>query len=569
MPHANGGVLLRNVRVHLAAIGIGVVVSVAPSPSFAQEASAPEEVRFPVYEYVVRGNTVLAGADVERTLAPFMGPARTVADVQAAQQALQKVYQDAGYVSVSVDVPPQDARDGVIEFRINEGRVGRVRVEGADYVLPSLVRSSMESLEPGEVPHLPTLQADLRKANSRPSHTIEPRFRAGLAPGTVDVDLVVEDDRPWGAGVELNDRFNRSTERLRLNFSANYDNLWQRGHSANIFYQTAPEEFDQIQVVSASYFAPLGYSRTSLLGYVVASNTDVATAGGLTVIGEGFNFGARLIHTLDSDAQGTVHSIIAGVDYKDFTDEIGLTLDDGEEITFQTPVNYLPFTFQYRMLRGRPRATQEFTLGTTFGFDGIVGQQREFGGVPDDPLTVVDENELAPGRRAGAEASFIYLFGSYKQERQLPADLAITGAVDFQYAPEPLIANEQFSMGGLTSVRGYREAEALSDTGVRGSLELSRNMEDVLPESWRSALDWRLFGFGEGAIGEIVEPLPEEEDDFVFGSVGLGTEITLFDTAVMRLNGAYRFTDDPSGSGDEPPTDIGDVRLHFSIAVNY
>lgn len=520
-------------------------------------------------EYLVRGNTVLPASEIQRLLDPYLGPSRTVSDVEAAQQALEGRYRELGYVSVTVDVPPQDARDAVIELVVSEGRIGRVRVEGADYVLPSRIRSALPDLQEGAVPHVPTLQAQLREANSRPGRTIEPRFRAGAAPGTVDIDLLVEDERPWRASAEVNDQFNRATQRLRLNLSASYDNLWQRGHSANVFYQTAPEDVDQIQVWSASYFAPLGYSRTSLLGYFVDSNTDVATVNGLAVIGEGLNIGARVIHTLQSDRPGVVHSLLAGVDYKDFTDEIGLTTPEGEALTFETPIDYLPFTFQYRFLMGRPNATHSFELGSTFGFDGVVGEQLEFGGRPDDPLTVRDENALEPGKRAGSEASFIYFYGAYRQERRLPWELTLTGEANFQYAAEPLISNEQFALGGLSSVRGYREAEALADSGVRLSVQLARDLDPFLARAVAADADWSVYVFADGAIGMLNDPLLEEEDEFVLGSIGLGTQFSVLDAARLRVDAAYQFSDDPSGSGSDVVDDVDEFRIHFSLGVEY
>jgi hemolysin activation/secretion protein len=443
--------------------------------------------------------------------------------------------------------------------------VGQVRVAGADYVLPSEVRDSLPSLRRGEVPNVPALQQELSLANARTTRTITPEFKAGLAPGTVDVDLVVDDKRPWGAGIELNDQFNRSTERLRVNVSAHYDNLWQQGHSANIFYQTAPQDLDQIQVISGSYYAPLGYNRTSLLGYVVSSNTDVATVGGLAVLGNGLTVGGRLMHTLAGSPPGVVQSLLFGADFKDYLDQIGLTdPETGEELTFDTPITYLPFTAQYRWLGGSAASNGEFSVGATFAFDGVVGKQREFGYVPDNPLTP-GVNEESIGKRAGAGASFIYLYGSAAYNRELPKGFDLRAALDWQLAPEPLISNEQFVLGGVGSIRGYREAEALGDSGARLSLELGHK----IPIDAAGNIDWRVAAFLEGGYAWNEDPLPEEAATFWLGSAGITTQFDLYKRVYGQFDVAYQFNSDPTKSDKDAKDDFGDMRAHFRIGLKY
>src|SRR5206468_2113074 len=47
----------------------------------------------------------------------------------------------------------------------------------------------------------------------------------------------------------------------------------------------------------------------------------------------------------------------------------------------------------------------------------------------------------------------------------------LSARLNGQWASEPLISNEQFGGGGVSSVRGYHEGEVFGDTGWRASLE--------------------------------------------------------------------------------------------------
>jgi hemolysin activation/secretion protein len=57
---------------------------------------------------------VLPQAVVEQALAPFMGPARSFKDIDAAREALEKAFQDAGYLSVVVSLPNQRVDSGEV-----------------------------------------------------------------------------------------------------------------------------------------------------------------------------------------------------------------------------------------------------------------------------------------------------------------------------------------------------------------------------------------------------------------------------------------------------------------------
>lgn len=545
----------------LAAAQAAVAQEAEAAPAQPAGEGAAQELRFDVMEYVVRGNSVLKPGDIQRALMPHTGYKKGVKNVMEARAALEAAYRERGYQTVVVDVPQQDVSGGIIELAVTEGRIGQVRVTGADFVLPSEVRESMPSLVKGNVPNVPQLQQELARSNGRSTRSITPEFRAGIAPGTVDVDLAVDDKRPWGLSAELNDQYNRSTERLRASISANYDNLWQAGHSANVAFQFAPEAMDQVQVISGSYYAPIGYSRTSLLAYVVNSNTDVATVGGLTVLGNGLTLGGRLIRTLGGSPPGVVQSLMFGVDYKDYLDQIGLTdPDTGELLTFDTPIQYLPFSAQYRWISVRDKRTYEFTLGTTFAFDGLVGRQWQFGGFPGDPFTGADP---IPGKRENSQASFIYFTGSARIEERYGEHFDGKFGLDWQIATDPLISNEQFVLGGLSSVRGYREAETLGDSGVRASLEFGYR------PPLGSQIDWRIGAFLEGGYAWVERPLPEEVSKFKLGSAGLTTSFQLFKLLNGQLDLAYQFDADPAKTGTKVDTDFDDVRVHFKVGVKY
>jgi hemolysin activation/secretion protein len=66
---------------------------------------------------------------------------------------------------------------------------------------------------------------------------------------------------------------------------------------------------------------------------------------------------------------------------------------------------------------------------------------------------------------------WVVLNPSFSQQIAIRPDWILTFRADGQWASEPLISNEQFGIGGVNSVRGYREGEVFGDSGYHFSLE--------------------------------------------------------------------------------------------------
>ncbi len=271
-----------------------------------------------VNEYRIEGVHLLPQTIVEETVYPFLGPGRTTDDVEKARAALEKAYNAAGYQTVSVEVPPQHVRGGVVMLRVVEGTVGRLRVHGARFFSPDEIRAEAPSLAEGTTPNFHDVQRDIVALNQLPDRRVTPALRAGTTPGTVDVDLNVDDTLPLHASVEVNNRYSSDTTHTRLTATVHYDNLWQLGHSLSFTYQVAPERTSDAQVYSASYLARIpSVSWLSLLAYGVKQDSDVSTIGDINVAGRGEIAGARAIIALPYE-DGFFHTFSFGADYKHF-----------------------------------------------------------------------------------------------------------------------------------------------------------------------------------------------------------------------------------------------------------
>ncbi len=216
--------------------------AITPDSSPPSAAAGKPEETFDILEFRVLGNTVLPPIQIERAVYPHEGFHKSFKDIEAARAALENAYHQAGYGTVFVDIPEQDIGDGVVRLHASEGRIDRIRVTGARYFSNRQLLASIPSLQPGGVPQLPALQSDLAQVNAASGdRAVTPILKAGRTPGTVDIDLHVNDKLPLHASVTTNDRYTPNTTHLRTIFDLSYGNLFQDFHNLSFEYQTAPQ----------------------------------------------------------------------------------------------------------------------------------------------------------------------------------------------------------------------------------------------------------------------------------------------------------------------------------------
>ena len=448
---------------------------------------------FDILEFQVQGNTKLSQAQIETAVYPQMGEKKTIDDVEKARDALEKSYHQAGYLTVLVDIPEQEVNSKIVKLNVTEGKVGRLRVKDSHYFSLGRIKELAPSVKEGEVPYFPAVQQDVARLNRTGDRRVTPVLKAGKAFGTVDVELKVEDKLPLHASLELNNRYSQNTTKSRLGGSIRYDNLWQREHSLSLSFQISPENIDEVRVLSANYLMRFDDSDLLLALYGVRSKSNVATVGGINVLGDGTILGVRLIKPLPS-LDDFYHSISFGLDYKDF----GQTVLFGGSI--ESPITYMPISASYNATLQKSDNKTEVNVGVNFGLRGLVADEVEF------------EN-----KRLGAKPNFFVVKAEVAHTQALPKGLEGYIKLDGFFSGSPLISNEQYLAGGVDTVRGYLEAEESSDQAIHTTLEL-RSPELFKNQAW-------LQSFKLAAFYDIAKIKTIDAESTVLAGTGIGIRV--------------------------------------------
>jgi hemolysin activation/secretion protein len=514
---------------HARAAATSGAAAPAASPGSSSGAGSPAASTAPLPEFYIREYRVtgahhLQPIEIEAAVYPFLGPGRTAQDVEGARAALEKAYQDKNYTSVEVNVPPQSGAGGIVFIQVNELTVGRLRVHGSRYFDINHIKEQVPSLAEGNLVNFTQAQHDLVGLNQLPDRRVTPVIQAGVAPGTMDVDLNVKDTLPLHGSIELNNRYSQDTPSLRLNGSVSYNNLWQLGQSAGGSVQISPQNVSKAQVYTGFYTIPI--PNVDTLSFTLEGtkqNSNVSTLGALGVVGKG------AIGTLNTNIRlptmgDYFQNFTFGISYKHITQITNATsgTPDADVPLFpRTPTTYLPLTFDYNGTVVGKGFLTDLDVQLVMNIRGIGSNAVQF-----------DNN------RFGAQLNFFYLRGDISQTQDLPHDFQLFGKLAGQVADSPLINSEQFPLGGLDTVRGYLESEVLGDDAIVGNLEFRLpSLLGLIKTKLESKPgdDWRVYAFFDAASASDMDTLPEQTERFSLASYGGGTRITLFN----HFNGSF------------------------------
>jgi hemolysin activation/secretion protein len=502
----------------------------------ADSTPAAAEAHFDVHEYRVLGNSKLSNREIERVLYPLLGDHKTLADVEVARAALEKAYHDTGYQTVFVDIPEQDVGDAIVRLHVTEGKLHEVSIGGARYFSERKILAALPAAKAGTVPSIPELQQQLAAVNAQSAdRSVVPVLKAGPTPGTVDLSIKVDDHLPLHGSIDFNNQYSPDTKPLRATVALSYDNLFQRLDSLSLQYQVSPQEWSQVSVVAANYaFGPIPDGlRPSV--YYIHSNSNAATIGTIGVLGKGDIFGTRVSYPFFESASST-QSLVFGADYKHFDNIIGLA----SMPALDTPISYSLGTLGYAGSWTGAWLQEVSSVAANFGVRRAPNNADTFA------------NDCFK-----CQPNFFYLRGDETIFVKLPFGMKLQVRAAGQWAEEPLINNENYSIAGADGVRGYLEAEVLGDAAIKGTVQL-------YSPTWvvRGASLLNGFLYYDLARADIIDAVGTQPSVTRLRSAGAGWVLFPGRSVTGAFTWAYPLTDGPR-------TLTGQSRILFDVKGSF
>lgn len=438
-----------NVTRSFATVLLGAALVAAPALQ-AQPKTEDGIVYFQVDAFDVTGENPLGRAETDAILEPYLGEQAGFLGLANAAEVLEGEIRARGYTFHRVIVPPQRAR-GSIELRVLVFRIGEVTVEGNEHFDDDSVRSMLPALISGETPNSRALTRDMQRANQHPGKQLTLTMRPSGEIDRVDALVTVEDASPHRVFANANNWGSKETGDERLAVGYQYSDFLGLDQVLTATYTTSPRELDNVKQYGLTWQIPLYDSSSSLT--FLASYSDVdsgVVAEFFEVTGEGTVFGATFDHSFLNIGRYR-HGFRTSITDKQFDNAVDFL---GQNIG--TDLRSRPVNLSYY----GGWVTERASLAFNFGLD----HNLPFGGNNDR-----DDYEQA---RAGADTNWYAARATGSLDFRISGPWLLRTRWAAQFTDQPLIAGEQFGLGGERSVRGFEQRVDAADSGITAAVEL-------------------------------------------------------------------------------------------------
>jgi Hemolysin activation/secretion protein len=502
----------------------------APELSVPQSAptrapAGADQIRFVLNGIELDGVTAYPPDALRSFYADLIGQEVSLGDIYRVADEIQRKYREDGYFLARTIVPAQTVREGVFRLQVIEGYVNRIEVEGQVGAVEDLAKQYLDQVTEERPLKLATLERALLLTNDIPGVSA----RGVLRPATGELgaaELVVTIDRtPFNGLVNLDNYGTKYTGLTELAGAA----------SANSFTQ-AGEQLSLTGLVSDPFN---GFNQNYQQWVAQASGSARFGAGGLFAEGL-FSYGQSrpgfLVRQLDLDSTTLLGSVDVGYPIIRSRDlslyaRFGFDYIDSDTDIFDT-VSFSRDRLRVLFLK----ANADFADAWR-GANSVSAGLRQ--GLPIfDATQSSDQDTSRPG--AGGQETVLTasasrlqpLFGSFELAG-FPASVALSTSAVAQYAFDPLLAYEEFELGGVQYGRGYDLGELSGDSGVGVSGELQLNHRPEFADV--PFFDgYQLFGFFD--YGRVWNHNGGPDNDLA--SAGAGIRTSLFSKLSVEVIGA-------------------------------
>lgn len=520
--------------------------SVLPPIEGGETLSAVEKVK--VRKFQLNGNKVFTDEELGVILSPYENREITAEELQEAKNVVTRFYIDRGYVNSGAVIPDQPLRDGIIRMRITEGRLSRTEISGNTWLREGYISGRLRlTTDPDKGPlNIIALQERLKLIRQDPRvENIDASLAPGLTPGEAILNVGVEESRPYHIWVGFNNHNSPSIGAYRGEMGLRHMNLTGWGDALSAEYALT-EGLDEFAV---NYTIPITRWDTTLAFDVERSESDVISSpfDKLKIQSKTMTYGVSLRHPF----------------YKTLSKEfsMGLRLEKRESETYLLSQSYSfegPGESDIAVLRFSQEwvdrsMSHVLALRSTFGF-GL-----DMMGATGDYFRKSDGVTL--------KGEFFTWMGQFQWLKRIsPLNSQIILKTDLRVSADPLLPLEKFSIGGASTVRGYRENQITTDSGVISSLEWQIPIVQLkIPGVSKGETDGFLhlapfFDFGYGWNTDLPDPDPDS-----ICSLGLGLRWVISKSAFAEIYWGHAL-EDVVQSGED---DLQDDGVHFQLNIEY
>ncbi|MEN9215730.1 MAG: ShlB/FhaC/HecB family hemolysin secretion/activation protein [Gloeomargarita sp. HHBFW_bins_162] len=411
----------------------------------------------------VVGSTILSPKEIAKLIEPVLYRQVTLRQVQEVADAITKIYVDQGFITSRATIATETIPTRKLRIDVTEGRLVDIQITGNQRLFTSYIRDRLKL--GAKIPlNSNDLEDQLRLLKASPYlENVEASLRPGEKVGeSILVVRVQEDKQPFVMSFGIDNYVPPSIATQRGYVSIGYQNLSGIGDeifgSYTVGLNFTDWERAALNEYNFTYRAPINPMDGTVQVRALVTNNQITDENFevLNISGESqlyeFSFRQPIIRSVRQELALST----------------GFTWQQSQTFTFAGPT---PFG-----LGPDPKGfsrTSVLKFGTDYIFRDGTGAWLALGqfnlGLPIFDATQNPDGPI-PGKII-PDGRFFSFQAQGQRVQNLGNDFLLIVRGDVQLAATPLLAQQQFVIGGAQSVRGYRQNARAGDNGFRISLE--------------------------------------------------------------------------------------------------
>ncbi|QED23054.1 ShlB family large exoprotein secretion/activation protein [Candidatus Deianiraea vastatrix] len=413
----------------------------------ANKDKSPENC-FTIHEIKLEDNTVFSKRDISKTSSRYLNTCITPEKIAEVITAFSNLYKDKGYITTQVYVKEQNLKSGVLTLNVIEGKVEDVKF-GNNATADKVTGYFITPLSKDDVLNVKAIDQTTENLSYIPSYQYKTNVEAGSKAGLSKINISGTKSFPASVYAETDTIGQQYTGHNRYTLGSRIDNPLKLGDSLNLKYVSTFNDASDGKYSRSfigSWSMPVKWAR---IGVNSAYSKYLSTIQGQ-------------LQSFQSSGTVTSNSFFAnGVVFRNKSVKTTLV----STLNLLSTKNYINDALSNT--QSRSLANMEVgimnNLYTPYGgfFHKLtyIRGLNSFGSISDTPTSTY---------HAQFDAIRFYHLYSIKTDKIFNGKLPFTfqNTIDAQYAWQDVYSQNQFVLGGFYSVRGFRDVNIYSSSGI-------------------------------------------------------------------------------------------------------
>lgn len=405
-------------------------------------------------------------------------------DLKLIRKKIKDYYNDKGMLFVKVILPKQDISDGNLKYVVIKGKIENITVLGNEFYTKEFIKSNFH-LKEGSYLDYNKIVESVILLNEFSDLQVKSYFKKGSTLSTTDIELHVEDDRVFHGNILYDNLGSEDIAKDRVSVNLSYGNLLMQGDMITLSSTIGSSEANT-KLYGGDYSVMVGNYHTKVhIGYLYANY----------IAGADFSV---------LEMEGTTNILTAGITQpvmRSITNKVDISLD----YSYKEVKNYLlgDISSEDKLKAIIPSLYWQYMdIFSAFSSHLLIAK-----GI---------NNDVLQGSRVNQEVDFLKANLNLSYNRKITDNNEVQLLLNTQFSGDKLPVIEMFSIGGLSSVRGFRPSEKLGDSGFTSSVEWFYTL-DIKPDWFDNSFKLGLFlDYGKAYVNDAVAG--ESEDATLVGS---------------------------------------------------